>query len=107
MSSIFTIRGDQLRSPGLPRIRGRRAAIRSRPSKEAAPMVTGQGPVTITDVGGERNIGNSGSAQQQNAAWEWIKGAGAVGDDARDVAVSSALTQAQSTTSSIPQVKGS
>jgi hypothetical protein len=39
-------------------------------------MVTGQGPVTITDVGGETwNTGNSGFAQQQKAAWAWIKGA--------------------------------
>jgi LacI family transcriptional regulator len=31
-------------------MRGRRAVVRPRQSKEAAAMVTGQGPVTITDV---------------------------------------------------------
>ena len=33
------------------------------------------GRTVVTPLGGETwNIGNSGSAQQQNAAWEWIKG---------------------------------
>jgi multiple sugar transport system substrate-binding protein len=34
------------------------------------------GQTVVTPLGGETwNIGNSGSAEQQNAAWEWIKGA--------------------------------
>ena len=33
------------------------------------------GTTVVAPLGGETwNIGNSGSAQQQNAAWEWIKG---------------------------------
>jgi hypothetical protein len=106
----------------------------------------------VAPLGGETwNIGNSGSSEQQNAAWEWIKGAQVPpvmthitslmyylptkpavisqylkgGPEytvfAKETqalwtaiqsaitgtsSVSSALTQAQSTISSVPQVKG-
>jgi multiple sugar transport system substrate-binding protein len=34
------------------------------------------GQTVVTPLGGETwNIGNSGTAQQQNLAWEWIRGA--------------------------------
>ena len=41
------------------------------------PIPTQQaGQTVVTPLGGETwNIGNSGSAEQQNMAWEWIKGA--------------------------------
>jgi len=41
------------------------------------PIPTQQaGQTVVTPLGGETwNIGNSGSSQQQNLAWEWIKGA--------------------------------